>query len=254
MNQMPKISAVSPALALAGLLACSGQALADSVTAKFTGMSQTRGIGYEILLPPDNGNSETGSTTTGIFNFTNASGPIDFFGNSNDQFVSFCIDLEDTITPNSAPTWDVVSLSEAPDALAGPMGATKASDIAKVLGYTISSGVLNDARLLSVAQKQAIQALIWEIVHEDPDTGGYNLSTGSATFSGLTDDAQAEVTHILNNFGNATAMTGLVGLTSSSNQDFIGQVPIPAAAWLFGSAILGAVVLGRRKQWAAGTA
>jgi hypothetical protein len=248
MKHMMKINAVGSALALAGVLAFSGQAVADTVTAKFTGMSETDGISYTITLPPDGGTVKNGSTTTGIFNFTDATGPIDFFGSSNNQFVSFCIDLEDTIGVNTTVTWDVVSLAAAPDALAGPMGATKANDIAKVLGYSIESGVLNDAQFLSVAKKQAIQALIWEIVHEDPDTAGYNLATGSATFTGLNSDAISEVNDILANFGSAAAMKGLVGLTNSGKQDFIGQVPLPAAAWLFGSAIVGAVALGRRKK------
>lgn len=248
---MMKISTLSSALAIVGVLSFSGQALADTVTAKFTGMTQTDGIHYSVVLPPDGGSTiKSGNTSVGIFNFDNGSGPIDFF--DTDQFVSFCIDLEDTIGGGNTVTWDVTALADSPDAIAGPMGATKANDVAKVLGYMIDSGRLNDARFLAAAEKQAIQAVIWEIVHEDPNNS-YSLANGTATFTGLTTNAQTEVTDILTNFGDATAMQGLVGLSSSGKQDFIGQVPIPAAAWLFGSAIMGTVALGRRKQKKANT-
>jgi hypothetical protein len=256
MKSMTSLRAVGTALAIAGVLAFSGQAMADTVTAKFTGMTKTDGIGYSVDLPPDTGGTtKGGSTDTGLFTFdvgvntdtgTLPSGPIRFF--DTDQFVSFCIDLDDQISKNNTVTWNVVSLDGAPDAIAGPMGATKANDIAKVLGYTITSGVLNDARFLSNAKAQAVQAIIWEIVHEK-SSNPYDLALGTATFTGLTNAALTEVSDILTKFGTATAMKGLVGLTKDGKQDFVAQVvPIPAAAWLFGSAMVGAVALGRRKK------
>ena len=50
----------------------------------------------------------------------------------------------------------------------------------------------------------------------------------------------------------ATGASGLFALTSAGAQDFIVQVvPIPAAAWLLGSGLLGLFGLARRKKAAA---
>ena len=46
----------------------------------------------------------------------------------------------------------------------------------------------------------------------------------------------------------ANQLNNLVALVNDSTQDFVAQVPIPAAAWLFGSALVGAVGLGRRRK------
>jgi hypothetical protein len=44
-------------------------------------------------------------------------------------------------------------------------------------------------------------------------------------------------------------MGGLRAITNPDKQDYVVQVvPIPAAAWLFGSALMGTLALGRRKQ------
>ncbi|AGA91776.1 hypothetical protein Thimo_3091 [Thioflavicoccus mobilis 8321] len=265
MQRTTKISALGATLAIGGMLAFSGQAMADKVTAKYTGMSETDTIRYTVMLPPGGpgATEKSGSTTNGIFNFENArntdtgtdpSGPIELF--NNDQFVSFCIDLEDSIGTGNA-SWDVVALSAAPDAQAGPMGAEKADAIAKALTYalensanagSIDSTKLNDARFLTAAEKQAVQTVIWEIVHEDPDTAGYALDSGTATFTGLRSAAKTFANEILAGYENVDAMKGLVGLTSSSKQDFVAQVvPIPAAAWLFGSALFGMAGIGYRR-------
>jgi len=248
-----KLSAVAAALAIGGGLAFSGQAMADKVKATYTDMSAEDYIEYDVEFK-DGSTITNRGTYTGIFNFEGAqniddvspvSGPIDLF--NDDQFVSFCIDLEDTIGPgHHEVTWQLTNLADAPDANAGPMGATKANDIAKVLGYTIDSGRLNDARFLSNAKAQAVQAVIWEIVHEK-STNSYDLASGTARFRGLTSGALHQVDGILAGFGSATAMQGLVGLSKDGKQDFIGQVPIPAAAWLFGSALVGTAALGRRR-------
>ena len=49
---------------------------------------------------------------------------------------------------------------------------------------------------------------------------------------------------------NCVTLHGLVGVTSTGEREIATQVPVPAAAWLFGSAIVGAVALGRRKKMA----
>jgi hypothetical protein len=67
-------------------------------------------------------------------------------------------------------------------------------------------------------------------------------------------DAQTWLTAINEGSFKNAALANLVGLVAINSdgekrQDFVAQVvPIPTAAWLFGSAIVGAVALGRRKK------
>jgi hypothetical protein len=241
MKSMMRLSAVGSVLTLAGALAFSGQAAADEVDATVNTLT---GAGASYSL--NSGINFTG-TTAGIWNFTQNSGSLLTY--DTNQFVSFCIDLADTIGVPSNHTWDVVGLAAAPDTTAGPMGATKANDLAKLLGGVITSGVLNDARLVldTNTKRAAMQLAIWEVVHET--SGTYSLSGGVAQFT-----ASAAIINQANTYlaligaAGTVAMRGLVGLTSTTTQDFVGQVPIPAAAWLFGSALLGVAALGRRRR------
>lgn len=154
MTRSLRLSAVSSAHAIAATLAFSGQAQAHQVTAAFAGMERIDEISYSVMLPPGSGNSATKRrTSTGIFNFGKASGPIDFFGVANDRFASFCIDSQDPIGTGNPGIWDVVSLAQAPYEAAGPVGAKKTIDLAKRLGGAITSGVRNYARNLLRSRK-----------------------------------------------------------------------------------------------------
>lgn len=249
MKSMMRLSAAGSVLALAGTLAFSGQAVADQVTATFNALNPaTVAVTAWVRLPPGSDNPLTRvDTAAGAFEFINASGPIEMIGPANNEFVSFCIDLEDSIRYKETKTWNVVALASAPDASAGPMGATKADDLAKLLGAVITTGKLNDAKTLGDDQRAALQIAIWEVVHEKPGTP-YDITDGDATFT-VKSTVQDLAQGYLGQIANGTArMAGLVGLTSGETQDMLAQVPIPAAAWLFGSALLGVAALGRRRR------
>ena len=253
MTRSLRLSAVSSALAIAAVLAFSGQAQAHQVKGTYTGMEDTDETSYSGILPPWSGTSATtGRRSAGILNVRAVSGPSHFFGAGNDEFVSFCIDLPDPIRTGDTVTWDVVSLAQALDVTLGPMGAKKASDRTTLLGRAITSGVLNYARDILRTHKQALQIAVWEVVNENR-LKGHAFHSGDAAFSGLASGVGTQVDSYLAGIAGAAAMQGLVGPASDTKQDDIGQtpisqVPIPPAAWLFGSAMVGAVALGRRRK------
>ncbi len=196
----------------------------------------------------NSGGSYTG-TTAGLWTFRQDSGPLLTYNTQtqSDLFVSFCIDLADGIgVPSNDNVWDVVSLNDAPDPSAGPMNA-RAADLEKLLGGAITTGSLNDALLLSATDAAALQIAVWEVVHESSES--YNVASGLVRFQNAAEGVLAQATTYLTGISTAKGMVGLKGLTSPDRQDFVGQVvPIPAAAWLFGSALMGTIALGRRKQ------
>jgi hypothetical protein len=256
MKRMTKLSAVSSALAMVGALAVSGEVLAEQVTGtldSYEPLSNSDRVIVSISALPGGG-SFSGTEYAGLGYFTQQSGPLLTY-NTN-KFVSFCVDLSDNIgVPSGTKVWDVVSLGDAANTPSGPMGDQRAAALALLLGSNDpgSGGSLNDYRNLSTdVERAAMQVAVWEVAFETPSTAGsYSLSTGNAKFTttGSGDSATILSTAqgYLDNMTVGISMGGLVGLTSTETQDFIGQVPIPAAAWLFGSALIGAVGLGRRK-------
>jgi hypothetical protein len=260
MKSIMRLSTVGSVLALAGALAFSGQAAADTVTANYSNVSPGTNVGYRLT-----GNTGAFTTTTaGVFNFTATdAGPILTY--ETNKFVSFCIDLDDTIKANPQ-VWDVVSLANAPNPSSSrSMGPDKAGDLAKLLGGVLGTS-LNNARntasynlggsglTLDAAQRAAaLQIAIWEIVWEDSNNA-YGVADGQLQFNlGANNVIRQQANYWLANLSDYM-MGGLVGLTSPTEiggiktQDFIGQVPIPAAAWLFGSALIGVAALGRRNR------
>jgi hypothetical protein len=258
MKRMTKLSAVSSALAMAGALAFSGQVFADTVTAEYTGVSP----GQVVTI---NYNNTSLSGYAGSYDFTGANGPINMYDPG--KFASLCVDLVDDIYTGNTVTWDVISLADTPNPPGDSMGATKADALARLLGGVLGTD-LNNVRDTSTYQNQivggissdqlaaALQIATWEIVWEDTTNYDYALNDGDFKFTSsgkVLNQANSWLEKVTDKEYN-TAMQGLVGLTNPTTpadgpprQDFIAQVPIPAAAWLFGSALVGAVGLGRRK-------
>lgn len=250
MKHMMKINAVGSALALAGVLAFSGQAVADQVRGDYLGYQ-----GGNINTNQGNGGagrftfdrdvlraSDTGPEFEGILK--THGGPTNLGGN-DDVYYAFCLEPNETVM--DPETYDVLALSETPiDGVSGPMG-TRAEDMKLLFG-----NVYPDFSVAIDTQKAiALQIAVWEIANETADQ--YDVDTGVMQFNNRANEramAQNWLTAI-NDGSWTTKAQGLVGLSAitEDRQDFVAQVvPIPAAAWLFGSAIVGAVALGRRKK------
>lgn len=250
MKSMLRLSAVGSVLALAGALAFSGQVAADQVRADYLshqGGNITTTVGgggggrftfdREALRAQDSGPEFQGTLNSN-------GGPTNLAG-ADDIFYAFCLEPGQNLTdPN---TYNVTTLQSAPNPGAvGAMGADRAKAMRILFG-----NVLPDfSAAITTETAIALQIAVWEIANESL-SNGLDVNSGTLQVTNQT-AARALAQTWLNNItsGAWTAEAGgLIALTSGSGQDFVAQVvPIPAAAWLFGSALLGVAALGRRRR------
>jgi hypothetical protein len=209
-------------LLFACLLVLTAPAAASTVTATFVNVSP-----HESVQTSTNSGASWSRTQAGVFNFT---GEKDFAG--------FCIDLADPISPGQTSVWD-----QAPISSLGP----RADDLSRLLGGALGS-TLNPSALNSVAAS-ALQLAIWEIVSETSST--YSMGSGSARFQAPA-ASLAQAGSWLANLSSYTPMPGLSALTHPDVQDFVVQlpnpVPLPPAALLFGTALLGLAGIARKRS------
>lgn len=180
----------------------------------------------------------------------------------NQNFSSFCIDLKEVFSANTVYQFTLNNLSAAPvdTPTSSPMGATAASDLARLWG-TDRAGVL------SGTQAAAFQLAVWALVYDDSNIHAAsnsathtlsfdvskklnsNLSTnqfyvGTATASAIIKDANAYLHDAL--FGSKTT-SDLAALTSPTLQDQLVVLPLPASAWM-GLGLLGLIGIGKKMR------
>jgi len=255
MKHMMKINAVGSALALAGVLAFSGQAVADTVTAN---LDLVGGKSGTINTSGGNGGGGLFSSSTQGGTYSGDLLPL------GPGFLAFCLQPGETLNDNAVYT--VTALQNAPVLTPGtPMGAAAETAMEVLLGnvfpvFSATQTVQNVDSTLGLSEAQefmALQLAIWEIATERTDTvGNYNVSFNSGDFHAdngynisIVSQANTWLAELGTQAWQANQLNNLVALVDDNDQDFVAQVvPIPAAAWLFGSAIVGAVALGRRKK------
>lgn len=244
MNAQTKTRLVGLAVAAAAVMCVAGpaQALSDygDVTAKFDGR-------------PVAGTGD--ASTGGVFQFTRAVGGLNNdFGDSLltnnpvNQFIGMCIERGENISQGNTYYWTVRDLADAPIATPGAMGSTKATDVAKLVTLALGGNLAN---LLTVGEPTvtAMQIALWEITTETLG-GAYNLGTG--TWQAANATAAGWLATLNDNTNTVVGASRLFALTRAGVQDQLVQVvPIPAAAWLLGSGLLGLFGLARRKKAAA---
>ena len=237
-----KITVIAAALAGSMLLAApANAALLGTVNADFVDVNPT-GTGEGV--------------GGGIFNFVRKAGG-DFTGtllpdSPLGSFVGICLDISQTVNTGEA-TYEIRTLDDAP-VPGTPMGVAKAADLAKLIGSALG-GVLSSASTLSTVNAAGLQLAIWEIVNET--TLPYSITDGNfmggiPNWTSPSDAALTAAEAYLTAFKAYTgpAAEGLVAMINGKSQDFLVQtvVPIPAAAWLLGSGLLGLFGLARRKK------
>lgn len=204
------------------------------------------------------GNNATGrpvpAENGGVFAFSrnNASPDDDFAGvlvtNSPvDRFIGVCIEIGENMS-TAQTIFTVRDLADAPVDSISSMGVVRAEDAAKLVTLAFEGKLANALLPAYSAKVLPFQVALWEITQDRETTrGSYSLSTGGYRHAANT--IATDWLGILNDVNNSIVMaTGLFALTHPDRQDQLVQVvPIPPAAWLLGSGLLGLFVVARRK-------
>lgn len=204
-----------------------------------------------------------GSAGTGTFNDPAA---LQFYNvtaqSGNDftfptQLELFCIELQQTVSPGSSNTYDVLSPDQgskdvntglsANIPLAG-IGVTRANNLEVLYAHVFGTNYNPSVVLNTDALKSSFQLAVWELSHDDnfdlksiSPNGFYLSTTGS-----VVDDAQTLVSWVQANAATAPKMQ-LAALHSETIQDFLVPIPEPSTyALLTGLAAL-CVATWRRK-------
>jgi hypothetical protein len=222
-------------LAVATVLAISG-ASAQAVT-----------VSYQNLNSPFNGNGAAGVTVQSIADpVTTVNAKAggfalkgDIFGNGEENFVAWCLDILHYLGNNK--TYEVTDTPFVGD----PLTALQVSNIGKLFN-TAYAGLAIGVQ----AQSAGFQLALWEIIYENPENA-FNIRSGNLSVTighnTVLDAAQG----FLNNLsGPVTQHWNLVFLESELNQDLVTAtpVPVPAAAGLLLLALGGLAAAGRRRR------
>jgi len=223
------------------------------------------------------GNRYPAAGNGGVFAFNrneNASGdnfPGKLVGGApTGDFIGICLEIGENVTRNYL-TYTIRDLKDAPQRTPNTtMGDTRADDVARLVTLAFG-GYLANALTAGQTNVLAFQIALWEI-STDRANGPYSLATNGTggAFTANNPNISAGMLPavvssaltqantwlgILNNSNNGTglarnlfAMTrGVIG--EEQAQDMLVQVvPIPAAAWLLGSGLLGLFGIARRRR------
>jgi hypothetical protein len=157
--------------------------------------------------------------------------------NGGPSFDAYCVDLYQTINFGAPPYTEYT-----PPGTSHVFANSNAySDLSKLYA---TAGVVNNA-----VDEAAFQIAVWEIAYET--TGTYDLTKGSASFSGGTADSSGALTLAstwLGELGDNGAGPGIVVRESSEHQDMISPVPEPETYALFMAGLAAVGFMARRRK------
>jgi hypothetical protein len=197
------------------------------------------------------------------------------YSTTNPDFWGWCIQPTETFNWNTNYQYDLVKLSDAPVLAPGStMGNTNANWMRLLFGTLLGTATAdfdgpvstafdnNIAGLTDQDRYNAFQLAVWEISYER--SGALSIGLGSFTKTSADSNENALATYWLGQIAAGAwtkkddSLFALIDhdITAPWQQDFIvkiaGQppqeVPLPAAAWLFGSALVGTFTIARRRR------
>jgi hypothetical protein len=233
------------AIALCALVA--GPAMADFGSITLKEVSTSPGVGG-FTLYAHNFTGGVGGVLAGVYNFDISGGSgITVPGISSYTQLpewGFCIEMQYSTT--SYKPYTIKSLQDAPltgGPLGGPMGATKADAIAELFANHIADVAGNNTNAA------AFQLAVWEIVYEN--NGSWDVkATGGAADTGFRATGNAAALNLANTWlgelDGQGAKATLYAYSNDTYQDYVVQVPVPAAV-LLGFLGLGAAGIKLRR-------
>jgi hypothetical protein len=140
----------------------------------------------------------------------------------DDPLMGFCIDLSQSPAPNYA-TFDVVSLTEAPDPTFISVGSTITTAKAALLRELWGRHYITS---MTSQQAAEFQLAVWEIVFET--SGTYDISSGSVRSNHYNGGTNI----LLDSLDGSGPMANLIALSHPCYQDMLAQIPAPGAVTL----------------------
>ena len=251
------------------MLAVYGQSANANSTISASYLGSAYGYGTGTINPGPNGGST--SVSIGAFKMQNTTpNTYDFAGPSStqnlaDEFVAWCVDplhwLKSSYTYNVGGTTEMI----------GFFGQTRVNDLQSLANQ-------HYAEINTTIESAAFQVATWTILYGNDSNGNgaydfdlsgsafkaTNLTPGDPDGAGPGLSVKDLALSYLNNLGTAQS-TGnfkinylfdnsyINGCTQSPcTQDLVtftpSPVPLPAAAWLFGSALFGFITLSNRRK------
>lgn len=191
----------------------------------------TIAVGGAAPVPPPAGLYSGGGQMMGSYNAA--------------SFLAYCVQI--SVPVLFGPTYtDYVEVS-------GPVGfGDRATHLASLLTWAQGAGLTDAAGVpSSAAHSAALQAAVWEVVHES-SAGAYSFTAGKLATSSNSAATQASLNTIDTNWATimATVPTATVARLDGAAQDLLIFAPVPevpgAVLMSLGLAGLGAVVRRRR--------
>ena len=221
-------------LAAVTVAALAGSAFADTVNAKFTGVSP----GQTVTMRLD---GHSFNTSAGAFNFLRKASDPGTLPGFAPTFQGFCIDLTEYVQVGHTYEWHTVSLGNAPTSDAGPMGAANAARLGRLFAnqYNGLATAANQSQAYA-----AFQLAVWEIVFD----GDLNLSNGSLKCTSAPSGTISLAQSWLNTLGTGQGWS-LIAIDDQPGCDDGHQgyvlTPTPGAAALLG---MGGLMGARRRR------
>ncbi len=176
-----------------------------------------------LPLPPPAATYLGGGRMSGLLN-----------GNS---FNTYCVEINVFVGFNTPYNYSLVS---------GALGfGARAADLAKLITWASAAG-----KPVNSADSAALQAAVWEVVHETT-AGIYSFGSGKLKTTSNSAATQAALSNIDSNWGTimSTVPTYTVSLLDGATQDLLIYAPVPEAGTLamFTLGLIGVGAAARRR-------
>jgi len=213
--------------ALGVVIGLAALADADTIQARFDGVSPRQDVEYSI-----DGGANYSSTQAGYFRWTRTGGTYAGPGAAG-EYITFCMELTQHIAGGETYDYLVLDPADAPLPSAG-MGTDHADRVSELFGRFYA----DDFDAMHAA---AFQSAVWELVFDD----GLRIDDGVFRIGG-TGDTQTMAQTWLDAIDGTGPRISLLAMASESVQDQIFMVPSPATGLLLSFGLIASA--GRRRR------